>query len=96
MKHLIIDKTMKEIWPDTRVGCLQYRVKVEKKNEELWKYLKKDIFKRREMLFLTTGSMNPKRERIQGSIQSIRKGSEQIPCVFRGTDPSDRTGKGTI
>lgn len=34
MKHLIIDKTMKEIWPDTRVGCLQYRVKVEKKNEE--------------------------------------------------------------
>ncbi len=26
MKHLIIDKTMKEIWPDTRVGCLQYRV----------------------------------------------------------------------
>ena len=35
MKHLIIDKTMKEIWPDTRVGCLQYRVKVEKKNEEI-------------------------------------------------------------
>ena len=52
MKHLIIDKTMKEIWPDTRVGCLQYRVKVEKKNEELWKYLKKDIFKKtRDAIF---------------------------------------------
>ena len=52
MKHLTIDKTMKEIWPDTRVGCLQYRVKVEKKNEELWKYLKKDIFKKtRDAIF---------------------------------------------
>lgn len=46
MKHLTIDKTMKEVWPDTRVGCLQYQVKVEKKNEDLWKYLKKDIFKK--------------------------------------------------
>ena len=35
---------MKEIWPYLRVGCLQYLVQVEKKNEELWKYLKKDIF----------------------------------------------------
>ena len=52
MKHLTIDKTMKEIWPDTRVGCLQYRVKVEKKNEELWKYLEKDIFKKtRDAIF---------------------------------------------
>lgn len=46
MKHLTIDKNMKDIWPDTRVGCLQYKVKVEKKNEDLWKYLKKDIFKK--------------------------------------------------
>lgn len=46
MKHLTIDKAMKDVWPDTRVGCLQYQVKVEKKNEELWKYLKKDIFKK--------------------------------------------------
>ena len=37
---------MKKLWPATRVGCLQYRVKVEKKNEELWKYLKKDIFRK--------------------------------------------------
>lgn len=37
---------MKNLWPATRVGCLQYRVKVEKKNEELWKYLKKDIFRK--------------------------------------------------
>ena len=51
MKHLIIDKTMKEIWPDTRVGCLQYRVKVEKKNEELWKYLKKDNFQKDERCY---------------------------------------------
>ena len=37
---------MKKLWPATRVGCLQYRVKVEKKNEELWEYLKKDIFRK--------------------------------------------------
>ena len=45
-KTLIIDKEMKQIWPTVRVGCLQYKVKVEKKNEEMWKYLKKDIFKK--------------------------------------------------
>lgn len=45
-KHLVIDKEMKEKWPYTRVGCLQYEVKVEKKNEDMWKYLKKDIFKK--------------------------------------------------
>lgn len=39
-KTLIIDKEMKKLWPTVRVGCLQYKVKVEKKNEELWKYLK--------------------------------------------------------
>ena len=45
-KELRIDEEMKNLWPATRVGCLQYRVKVEKKNEELWKYLKKDIFRK--------------------------------------------------
>lgn len=45
-KKLKIDPEMKSIWPATRVGCLQYEVTVEKKNEELWKYLKKDIFKK--------------------------------------------------
>ena len=45
-KHLAIDEEMKAKWPDTRVGCLQYKVKVEAKNEELWAYLKKDIFKK--------------------------------------------------
>lgn len=46
MKNLRIDPEMKRLWPDTRVGCLQYKVTVEKKNEEMWKYLKKDIFKK--------------------------------------------------
>lgn len=46
MKNLRIDPEMKRLWPDTRVGCLQYKVNVEKKNEEMWKYLKKDIFKK--------------------------------------------------
>lgn len=46
MKHLQIDGKMKELWPATRVGCFQYKVRVEKKNEEMWKYLKKDIFKK--------------------------------------------------
>ncbi len=45
-KNLVIDSGMKELWPAVRVGCLQYRVKVEKKNEEMWKYLKRDIFKK--------------------------------------------------
>ncbi len=45
-KNLVIDRGMKELWPEVRVGCLQYRVKVEKKNEEMWKYLKRDIFKK--------------------------------------------------
>ena len=45
-KHLVIDEEMKAKWPATRVGCLQYKVKVEKKNEEMWAYLKKDIFKK--------------------------------------------------
>ncbi len=46
MKHLQIDPDMKSLWPATRVGCFQYKVRVEKKNEELWQYLKKDIFKK--------------------------------------------------
>ena len=45
-KELRIDEEMKKLWPATRVGCLHYRVKVEKKNEELWEYLKKDIFRK--------------------------------------------------
>ncbi len=45
-KNLMIDEAMKALWPPVRVGCMQYKVKVEKKNEEMWKYLKKDIFKR--------------------------------------------------
>ena len=45
-KHLVIDGEMKAKWPDTRVGCLQYRVKVGEKSEELWSYLKKDILKK--------------------------------------------------
>ena len=46
MKRLTIDSEMKSLWPDTRVGCFQYKVAVEKKNEDMWKYLKKDIFKK--------------------------------------------------
>ena len=46
LKNLRIDPEMKRLCPDTRVGCFQYKVTVEKKNEEMWKYLKKDIFKK--------------------------------------------------
>lgn len=45
-KQVIIDSGMKALWPSVRIGCLQYKVKVEKKNEDMWKYLKKDIFKK--------------------------------------------------
>lgn len=52
MKSLRIDPDMKEKWPQTRVGCLQYQVKVEKKNEDMWSYLKKGIFKKtRDAIF---------------------------------------------
>ena len=37
---------MKAVWPCTRVGCFQYKVNVEKKNDDMWAYLKKDIFKK--------------------------------------------------
>ena len=45
-KNLVIDSRMKELWPALRVGCLQYQVQVEKKNPELWAYLKKEIYKK--------------------------------------------------
>lgn len=45
-KNLVIDSRMKELWPAVRVGCLQYQVQVEKKNPELWVYLKKEIYKK--------------------------------------------------
>ena len=45
-KNLVIDGRMKELWPAVRVGCLQYQVQVEKKNPELWAYLKKEIYKK--------------------------------------------------
>lgn len=52
MKKIIIDEEMKQLWKDTRIGCLQYKVKVEKKNPELWDYLKKHTFKKvRDVLF---------------------------------------------
>ena len=44
-KELKIDPAMKELWPDTKVGCFWYRVNVEQKNEALWSYLKKEIYK---------------------------------------------------
>ena len=37
-KELKIDPAMKELWPDTKVGCFWYRVNVEQKNEALWSY----------------------------------------------------------
>lgn len=45
-KNLVIDSHMKELWPAVRVGCLQYQVQVERKNPELWAYLKKEIYKK--------------------------------------------------
>ena len=45
-KNLVIDSDMKELWPAVRVGCLQYTVTVDRKNEEMWKYLKKEIFRK--------------------------------------------------
>lgn len=45
-KVLYIDRDMKRIWPAARVGCIQYMADAEKKNEELWAYLKKEVFKR--------------------------------------------------
>lgn len=51
-KTVVINEEMKNKWPAVRVGCLQYRVNVGKKNEELWKYLKQHTFKEvRNQLF---------------------------------------------
>ena len=47
MKKLLkIDEEMKRLWPAVRVGCFQYKDKIEKKNEDMWTYLKKDIYKK--------------------------------------------------
>ena len=45
-KNLVIDSGMKELWRAVRVGCLQYKVSVGEKNDEMWKYMKKDIFRK--------------------------------------------------
>ena len=45
-KHLVIEAEMKEKWPAVRVGCLQYKVTVGEKNEEMWTYLKKEVFRK--------------------------------------------------
>lgn len=45
-KKIRIDEEMKKRWPAAAVGCFQYKVKVKKKNEDMWRYLKKDIFKK--------------------------------------------------
>lgn len=44
-RELMIDSHMKELWPAARVGCIQYQVKVKDQNEDMWKFLKKDIYK---------------------------------------------------
>lgn len=46
MKNLVINPDMKAKWPAVRVACLQYKVRVCKKNEEMWAYLRKDIYKK--------------------------------------------------
>lgn len=52
MKTIRIDEDMKRLWKDTRVGCLQYKVQVEKKNPELWTFMKQNTFKKvRDVLF---------------------------------------------
>lgn len=97
MKHLIIDKTMKEIWPDTRVGCLQYRVKVEKKNEELWKYLKKDIFKKtRDAIFDNGINEIPNVKESRAAYKAFGKDPSRYRVSSEALHPPDRTGKGTI
>ena len=57
MKSLRIDPDMKEKWPQTRVGCFQYQVKVEKKNEDMWSYLKKDVFEKKGITFTEVDKM---------------------------------------
>lgn len=77
MKHLQIDKEMKMLWPATRVGCFQYKVQVEQKNEEMWKYLKKDIFKKAKDAIFDYGI---------NEIPNIKE-SRQAYKIF-GKDPS--------
>lgn len=46
LKNLTIDAEMKKLWPNVRVGCIQYTVKVGKKNEDMWSYFKKEIYRK--------------------------------------------------
>ena len=45
-KRITIDANMKALCPAVRMGCFQYKVKVDDKNEELWTYLKQDVYKK--------------------------------------------------
>lgn len=76
-KNLVIDGQMKRIWPSVRVGCLQYQVKVEKKNPELWSYLKKEVFKKTKDAIFDYGT---------GEIPNIKESRAAYKAF--GKDPS--------
>lgn len=76
-KNLVIDGQMKRIWPSVRVGCLQYQVKVEEKNPELWSYLKKEVFKKTKDAIFDYGT---------GEIPNIKESRAAYKAF--GKDPS--------
>lgn len=41
MIQITIDKGMKELWPDSVLGCIQCKVKVEESSEELLEEIEK-------------------------------------------------------
>lgn len=74
---------MKRKWPQTRVGCLQYQVKVEKKNEDMWSYLKKDVFKKtRDAIFDYGVNDIPNIKESRHCIQGIWQRSEPLQSIL--------------
>ena len=78
-KNLVIDSRMKELWPAVRVGCLQYQVQVERKNPELWAYLKKEIYKKAKDAIFDYGVNE--RSLISKSPGRLIRRSGRIPAV---------------
>ena len=96
-KNLVIDSGMKELWRAVRVGCLQYKVSVGEKNDEMWKYLKKDIFRKvKDDIFDHGVNEIPNIKEIKNVLKENPELNEPLPCIFGSADPEDRTGEGIV
>ena len=96
-KELKIDPAMKELWPDTKVGCFWYRVNVEQKNEALWSYLKKEIYKQvKDAIFDYGVNEIPNIKESRAAYKAFGKDPQPLPGLLGSADPEDRPGERAV